>query len=648
MRSGQGWRGITLLMVTLAAAALPVEGRGGKEKKPLALELKLPPGCVRLVKGRHGTLSADGKRLAFARETLGAMETWVRDLKAKREWKLQHVTMPVGWTDSGTLLLRLGFGVDPVKGVRVAKVAALATEELPWALAWTPDGARLAYVRSMKGRETTAVHWITAGGTAARLTSTDGIRTDQAVRLAWSPDGTRLYVNGLFQRGDDKPWRRIGVVDLSQDALHVVAEMPDWSDLPGLHGMGRIYRDPRAEDPSPGRQMLYLRPDGPGDGPEVWSGSGAHFAWLAGHGWTEADAFVADAAGTETWRLTNDGEAKWSPALDAASRRLAFLSADDGGNGGTYKNPLVRVVDLRTDTLVDLPIPHDKGIPGELAWTADGTQVLYEIAGGAYEGTYLQAVPPAKPAPEGAPIRRVDILPTDRVRAWLASYDADRVHAAVHRAEDAWDPVYISALRETLATWALREDDHGLTGCLIHLLEKHDAREAIPELRVALGSPRTWVLCAAAELLRRFEAKEALADLKRVLAATTDDASRVVLAAAVAAFGDDAGWEVLAALLQNGKTATRHAVCLELGRIRLPRSVDLLIPLVTDSTTFDPKADPGLRTIGDAALRALRDLTGKSFGPDPAAWKTWWEGEAGRNLPPAPRPPEASEKPRNG
>ena len=144
---GNGWRGLALLVVTLCAGALPVEGRGGEpEKPPPAPPLKPPPGCVRLVEAPRGTLSKDGKRLAFARGPASALETWVRDLKSKKEWKLPHVTMPVGWTESGTLLLRLGFGVEPVKGAQVKTVAALPSEQPAWALAWTPDGARLAYV----------------------------------------------------------------------------------------------------------------------------------------------------------------------------------------------------------------------------------------------------------------------------------------------------------------------------------------------------------------------------------------------------------------------------------------------------------------------------------------------------------------------
>jgi hypothetical protein len=586
-------------------------------------------------------LSPDGKRLAFAREVAGALETWVRDLKTKKEWKLPHVTLPVGWTTTGTLLLRLGFGVEPAKGARVKDVAALPNEVLPWALAWTSEGTRLAYVPSTEGIATTAVHVIAADGTSARLTSTDGIRTDQTVRLAWSPNGTKLHVNALFRPGKAHPWRRIGVVDVAADTLKVVAEMPDWSDLPGLHGNRRIYRDPRAGGGTLKDTFKYERPGGPRYGPNVWSGTGTHFTWLAGNGWTEADAFVADAAGAETWRLTNDGEAKWSPALDAAGQRLAFLTAEDGGNGGLYKNPMVRVVELRTETLTDLPVPHEAGVAGSLAWTPDGTGVVYEITGGSYEGTYQQAVPPAKPSPEGAAIRRVDILPTDRVRAWLASYDAHRVHAAVHRAEDGWDPIYVGPLRETLTTWAFREQDRGLVGCLISLLVRHDAREAIPELRAALGSKRGDVVADAAHALGKFQEPNVLPDLKRALAAAKDDPERLALGLAVAGLGDDAGWDALAALLKDEDAGTRVQVCLGLGQLRKPRSVDLLLPVVAD--TAAPRFDfHDVKTVGGAAIRALERLTGQSFGADAAPWKAWWEGEAKRTLP-AKKPPTGAE-----
>jgi hypothetical protein len=64
------------------------------------------------------------------------------------------------------------------------------------------------------------------------------------VWLAWSPDATRLYVNGLFQTGTTPAGRRVGVVEVPADAMKVVSEMPSWSDIPGLHGEPRRYRDP--------------------------------------------------------------------------------------------------------------------------------------------------------------------------------------------------------------------------------------------------------------------------------------------------------------------------------------------------------------------------------------------------------------------
>lgn len=656
MRAGAGriCRIAALLAAVLVAGPLPVEGKGGeKEKPPEPKELKFPPGCVRLVEGRRGALSPDGKRLAFTRETKTSLETFVKETKGKKEWKLPQASAPVGWTDGGTLLLALGAGVEPVKGARVRTVAEVPAEKATWALAWTRDGARLAYVPATDGATTTAVQWLAVGSVAARLASTDGIRTDQLAQLAWSPDGARLFVNALFQHGTEKPWRKIGVVDVAADTLKVVAEMPDWSDLPGLHARRRIYRDPRAEGKDPTMQVTYARPDGPRHGPDVWGATGTHFTWLAGHGWTEADAFVADAAGGETWRLTNDGEAKWSPALDPAGKRLAFLSADDGGNGGTYKNAIVRVVDLRAEALVDLPIPQnsipqnsvppsstlqggvpqERGVPGRLAWTAEGKEVVYEIVGGPYEGVYLQTVPPGKAAEANAPIRRVDIVATDRVRAWLASYDADRVHAGVHRAEDAWDPVYVGALRETLTAWALRDVDKGLTGCLIHVLEHHDAKESIPELRAALASPRTAVIYAAARALRQFKDPEAPALLKKALAAAKADDTKAALAAAIALAGDDAGWEALADQLKHGEAPTRMKVCVELAKVRLARAVDVLIPLLKD-TSVDPQARVEPKSVRDAALRALRELTSQNLGLDADAWAKWWESDAKKVLPP--------------
>ena len=60
--------GIAAVVLALGAVPGPLEADGGKKKPAAAPRPALTPGCVRVVEGFNGTLSADGKRLAFTRK----------------------------------------------------------------------------------------------------------------------------------------------------------------------------------------------------------------------------------------------------------------------------------------------------------------------------------------------------------------------------------------------------------------------------------------------------------------------------------------------------------------------------------------------------------------------------------------------------
>ncbi len=630
------WLG-AVVALSVPGLAIVEGGDDAPEGQGLAA---LPPGCSRLVEGYGVAFSRDAKRIAFVKsdDSVGLpTQTWVRDLAAKREWALPHKSRPAGWTADGVLLLELGFGVEPAKGARSSKVTALPATDRATALAWTRDGKRLAYVPDVPLAATTEVRVLGPGAKAkaAALACTAGLRVDQAVFLAWSADGSRLCVNALFQPSAGVPVRRVLVVDPALDEARTAAEMPDWIDIPGLHAGPTRYRDPRAEGPLD-EPITWKPPKGPRYGNDVWSATGLLFVRLEGRGWTEADAFVSDAASGETWRVTTDGDAKWSPALDPTDRRLAFLTADSVAPG-RQTNRRVRVLDLVTGRPTDLRVPGTDGSVGALSWTPDGKQVAYQILGGERGGTYVQDVAPAEPSPKDAPIRRLEYAQVNRVISWLSSYDAERVHAAVHRAEDAWDAAYVTALREALAKWVSSQEE--LVPCLIRLLGLQRAAEALPELEAALASKDSSLQAGAARALGRIGAKEAIASLDKVRVSTTVAFTRLCAAVAMIALGDERPWEDLRRAAREPEMEDRFALCAELRKIRDARSVDLLIPLVADRASLRFLAVGDRKTLGAAAQLALESLTGERRGADPAAWTSWWKDVARRTLPPAPPEP---------
>lgn len=619
----------------------------------------LPAGCVRLVDGRHPTLSADGKRLAFGRMTFDAKRTdgsgnplpiaelWVRDLAGKKEWKLPVESSPDGWTTDGVLLLRAGYGVEPLKGARAPGVAAVPADLGFQRPAWAPDGRQLVIVPRAGADERVALQWVRADGTTRALEGTAGLRTDQAVVVGWSPDGARIYVNALFHVEEKDAVRRVGVVDVATGEMRVFGEMPAWIDIPGHYGSDSVFtfpgrftlRDGETVVVGEPRKTTWKRPTGPRYGPDVWDGAGRLVAWIEGQTRKEADAFVADVTTGDVLRVTVDGETKWSPAIDPAGRRLAFLMADASFYDSQLTRRRIRVLDLLTGVAADLPIPGVDGTPGTLGWTPDGRQLLYELRGGAIGGVFSQAVPPAAEAPAGAKIVTPALRSTERTVAWLDSPDADRVDAAVDRAREAWDPSFVAPLRAVLARWM--KYDYPIVPATLRLLAEKEAKEATPEFVLALGTGRGRTQRLTVQLLARMGAKDAVPELDKLRAAKSFEL-RVAAAGAMVELGDPRGWETLKVAAKEESPAARLDVCAALWRIRDPVSVDLLIPWVSDREKLGRRWSNGDRTLGDAAQLALTALTGETLGADPAAWKTWWNDAAKRTLPESvPVPTEA-------
>ncbi len=307
---------------------------------------------------------------------------------------------------------------------------------------------------------------------------------------------------------------------------------------------------------------------------------GTRIAWIEGQGRKEADAYVADVASGAVYRVTVDGETKWSPALDPTGRRLAFLTADMTAYDNLVTRRRLRVLDLATGVAKDLPLPGTDGVPGTLGWSPDGRQLVYELRGGSIGGVYAQVVPPAPDGPADARPVTPEPKPQARTVAWLASPDADRVAAAIVRADEAWDAAYVGPVRAALARWM--KTDHGVVRAGLILLGSKGVKEAVPEFLLALGTKRGSTQRLAVQWLARLGARQVVPDLDKLRAGSTFEL-RVAAAGAMVELGDARGWETLRKAAEHEEVAARLDVCAALWRIREPAAVDLLVPWVGDT-----------------------------------------------------------------
>jgi hypothetical protein len=290
----------------------------------------------------------------------------------------------------------------------------------------------------------------------------------------------------------------------------------------------------------PTRHHHRLRP-----GRHVWNRDGTLLAFIDG-GSGNADLYLFDVRTEERLRQTSDGVTKWSPAIDPAGRRVAYLT----GKVETFAvlsprqltlNPKTLrildanlcVLDVVDGALKTYPIPGDPAYPGNLAWTPDGARVLYEIHGGNAPGTYAQTVPApaALPAGKAATPRSIVVTPESEAAAALRSGDVRRVETVCQKREVSLEGDVLAAVREVLPKWAVAEDDRAAYA-LLRWIQETGVREPLPEIRGALKSPRWTIARTAVRTLVLFGAKETLPELDAVRTGRTEPELKVAAAAA--------------------------------------------------------------------------------------------------------------------
>lgn len=222
---------------------------------------------------------------------------------------------------------------------RVTTVRLTNTPGVELALAWSPDGQRLAFIRRT---EATRSLWsIQADGSGQVLLATD---VNDSFVPSWSPDGGRI---AFLQERDDLP----GISVASAQGTDVVRLTDELTDAPAWSPVGDLiaFRQSFYVDlDHPGTSSLWLmRPDGSSQraltsGPEAvtspfaWSPDGSRIAFgrYAAHPPTDGTGtslrVIAVDGGTET-ELTDGSTSDHDPAWAPSGTLLLFVRTFDVG-----------------------------------------------------------------------------------------------------------------------------------------------------------------------------------------------------------------------------------------------------------------------------------------------------------------------------
>ncbi|HEY7280680.1 MAG TPA: hypothetical protein VID47_03705 [Actinomycetota bacterium] len=378
-----------------------------------------------------------------------------------------------------------------VVDVNTHAIRRLTSDPAPeFAPVWSPDGARIAFVRALAGGNRTAVFSMAADGTdVRRISSADG-GSDFAP--TWSPDGTQVafasirnedwgiwivnadgtdehrILGGGGWHAEDPVWSpdgrliafvgNLGTGDYSEDDS-VYLMRPDGSDVvrlasaPGF-GVADVAWQPLVASSVPTENAIaFVRggpnggiyavaPDGTGLRPLVndasastpaWSPDGSRIAFESGDG--SSDIFTMRADGSGRMRLTSDG-ASTGPTWSPDGRRIAF-ARETPGSADIY------AMDADGSDLVKLTSgPLRKSTPD---WSPDGSRIAFvgydagpppsptRIYTVSVEGSEMRAVGPqnsARPrwSPNGT---RIVFVNESTGSIWVMNADGTQAHRVV-------------------------------------------------------------------------------------------------------------------------------------------------------------------------------------------------------------------------
>ncbi|MFM7348706.1 MAG: S9 family peptidase [Erythrobacter sp.] len=251
-----------------------------------------------------------------------------------------------------------------------------------FALRWSPDGTRLAYVATAAGGAQLWVKWV-KGGEAVRLTGLPNSPSG----ITWSPDGTQIAYSMLVEGEGLK----LGKAPEGKPEGAKWAEPLEVYDLLAYRADGAGYLKPGFEKlfiiPATGgapRQLTFGEYHDGGtlsfskDGKTLYFGANRKPDWQNDP--VDGEIHALDIASGQVRALTSRNGPDHSPAVSPDGALIAFLGFDDAGRA--YEDDDLYVMARDGSALRNLTEKWGFS-PTGLAWDADGKGIYaqYDIGG---------------------------------------------------------------------------------------------------------------------------------------------------------------------------------------------------------------------------------------------------------------------------
>ena len=168
------------------------------------------------VEARRAAWSPDGRHIALSQDDVGPI--WLVTVKAGEVRQLASAASSPAWSPDGKALafVRSGGGIA-IAAAPTWSVRDVQGTERGYAPAWKPDGRTLAFARSVGGSG--SVWQITIGEAAAERVAVCA----RPLALAWSPDGARIAV--IEHDADRMASPRLSLLEREQPAPAVVCDV---------------------------------------------------------------------------------------------------------------------------------------------------------------------------------------------------------------------------------------------------------------------------------------------------------------------------------------------------------------------------------------------------------------------------------------
>jgi TolB protein len=241
---------------------------------------------------------------------------------------------------------------------------------------WSPDGARLAFVRYDAQTGEDNIFVMDADGTDQ--TQLTGVAGDHFYDPAWSPDGTKIAFSHYVDADGENV---IGVMEADGTAqvtltggANAYDYAPRWSPDGTRIAFSRYDLNTGAENiyvmDADGTDLLNLTGGTSYNFAPEWSPDGARIAFISYRD-GNAEIYLMNSDGTQQSNLTQSLGWDYSPRWSPDGTKIAFYSYRSGGAG-------ISVVGADGSGLVS--IGDDIEQNGQPGWSPDGTRLVFTTA----------------------------------------------------------------------------------------------------------------------------------------------------------------------------------------------------------------------------------------------------------------------------